>query len=83
MLQSKMLKQLAGNINMINWRREACDAERVHPVSHDDELLWPAQRDENHNVCDVSRERHESVYLEHMFHTEAIIVLKTYFQHWK
>ena len=26
MLQNHMLKQPAGNINMINWRREVCDA---------------------------------------------------------
>ena len=59
MLQNKMLKQPAGNINMINWRREVCDAVRVHFVSHDDERLRPLQREGNHHVCDVSHEQHE------------------------
>ena len=45
MLQSLTLTQLAGSINMINWRREVRDAVRVHLVSHDDERLRPVQRD--------------------------------------
>ena len=56
--QNQMLKQPAGNINLINWRREVCDAVRVHLVSHDDERLRPVQRDVNHHACDVSHEQH-------------------------
>ena len=59
---------------MINWRREVCGAVRVHLVSHDDERLRLVQLDENHRVCDVSREQHGSVYFEHIVHTEAIIL---------
>ena len=73
MFQNQMLKQPAWNTNMINCRREVCDAVRVHLVSHDDERLRPVQRDENHHVCDVSHEQHEHAYLEHMFHTETVI----------
>ena len=78
---NEMLKQPAGNIHMINWRREVCDAVRVHLVSHDDERLRPVQRDENHHVCDVSHEQHEDVYLERMCHTDVVIVFSVV--HWK
>ena len=81
MFQYKMLKLPGGNINMINWRREVCDAVRCHLVSHDDERLLPVQRYENHRVCDVSHEQHANAYLEHICRTEAIITCS--YVHWK
>ena len=65
---------------MINWRRQVCDAVRVQFVSHDDERLRQVQRDENHHVCDVSHEQHGNAYLDHIFHTEVVIV---FFVYWK
>ena len=67
MLQNKRLKQPAGTFKMVNWKREVCDDVIFHLVLHDGEGSRPVRRDESHHVCDVSREQHAHVYIEHMF----------------
>ena len=75
MLQHKMLKQPAGNFNMISWRRDVCDAVRVHLFSHDDERLWPVQRDENHHVCVICLLSSMNMLFRTHVHTAAVIIV--------
>ena len=75
LLHNKMFKHPSVDVNVSTWRREACEAVRAHLCSHEDERLWPLQRDQNNRVREVYSEQHNRVYLKHSSHSAAIIQL--------
>ena len=47
---------------------------RSHLCLHDDERLWPVQRDKHNRVCDVYSDQHKMVYLDHFNHSASFFL---------
>ena len=62
LLQNKMIKcpSVAGRVSQ--WKREASEDIRKHLCFHEDERLWPMQRDEHNRICDVNKDEHHLAY---------------------
>ena len=73
LLQKKMIKcpSVAGSVSQ--WKRAASEDVRKYLCLHEDERLWPMQRDEHNRICDVYRDQHNLAYLNHKSHSAHII----------
>ena len=73
LLHNKMIKSPNVDASVTPWKREVSDEARQYLCAHDDERLWPMQRDENNRICDVYRDQHSLVYVKHKIHSEHTI----------
>ena len=46
---------------------------RNYLCSHDDERVWPIQRDQHNRVCDVYKDQHKLAYLTHFMRSAHIM----------
>ena len=70
--QSNEQKQNADS-NISKWKREVCDDVRSDVCVHDDERVWPIQRDQHNRVCDVYNDQYKIAYLNHYNHSDSIV----------
>ena len=68
-----MLQHPIYDADVSKWKREACEALRIHLCSHNDERLRQIQRDQHNRVCDVYNDKHQIAYFHQLIHSATMI----------